>query len=177
MQRTQYPFDVFHPDIDETLLENEAIEKAVERLARGKAHAAKDAYPNALIIGCDQLLSVNNVILGKPHTHERAVAQLSQCSNQLLHSYTGIALLNSQTGTIQTDVITYQVKFKELSQSLIERYLHKDKPYQCAGSIKAESMGFTLFSWTRGDDINALIGLPLIRLNEMLLNEQVDITL
>ena len=175
MQRTRLDFASYAPNIDESLLENEKVNDAVKRLAIAKAKAAAPTHPHALIIGCDQLLKVNKRILGKPHTHENACKQLRLCSKQLLYSYTGLCLYNSATQTLQADVIIYQVQFKTLTEQMIERYLHLDQPYHCAGSIKAESLGFTLFNSMTGDDPTALIGLPLITLNNFLKNEGAEI--
>ncbi len=175
MQRTRLPFSCFAPNVDESLLPNETAAQAVKRLSIAKAKAAQAKYPAALIIGCDQLLTVTNKIIGKPLTHVKAIAQLEICSEQHLFSYTGLSLYNSQSQKLQTEVVLYEVKFKKLSARMIEQYLAIDEPYNCAGSIKAESLGFCLFEWMRGDDPTALTGLPLINLNNMLLNENLDI--
>jgi septum formation protein len=174
MRRTKIAFTCFAPNIDESLHPNETAEDAVKRLAIGKAKAAQQQHPNALIIGCDQLVTVNKHIIGKPLTHTNAVKQLALCSEQILHSYTGLCLYNSASQQVQTDVVLYQVKFKKLSDKMIEHYLAIDQPYHCAGSIKAECFGFSLFEWMRGNDPAALTGLPLISLNNMLLNENFD---
>ena len=175
MQRFQIKFVCHAPHVDETLADHEDVKSAVSRLSVAKAIKAADEHPNALIIGCDQLLSVNHQILGKPLTHENAVKQLTSCSEQTLHSFTGLTLYNSHTQRQQTTVVPYTVHFKRLTSTMIEHYLHCDQPYQCAGSIKAESLGFTLFEWMHGEDPTALIGLPLITLNKMLLEENVDV--
>ena len=174
LQRLNLDFSCVSPDIDETLLPGESAYQAVTRLALKKAEKVSQLHPGSLIIACDQLLTVNQTILGKPHTHRNAVNQLKKCSKECIHSYTGLVLLNSVTQNTQRQVVEYQVKFKELSNDTIERYLQCDQPYHCAGSIKAESLGPTLFEWMRGDDPSALIGLPLIQLNNMLLQENVD---
>ena len=168
LKRFKIDFSTFSPDVDETAFDNETIIETVSRLAIKKAKAATNAFPHALIIGSDQLIAVEDQILGKPGNHENAQNQLALCSNKILTSYTSLCLFNANTGETQRDVIEYQVKFKPLNETLIEQYLQADQPYQCAGSIKAESLGPTLFEWMRGDDPNALTGLPLIRLNTML---------
>jgi septum formation protein len=175
MQRTQLEFSTYAPNVDESLLEKEKVSDAVKRLAIAKAKTAAPSHPNTLIIGCDQLLQVNESILDKPHTHEKACKQLKLCSGQLLYSYTGICLYNSATQSLQAKVVTYLVQFKPLTDEMIERYLHLDQPYHCAGSIKAESLGFTLFESMTGDDPSALTGLPLITLNNFLTNEGEEI--
>jgi septum formation protein len=165
-------FNTFSPDIDETPLLQETLETTVARLAKEKTLCCQNQFKGALIIGCDQLLAVNNHTLGKPHTHAMAVWQLQQCSGNILTSYTAISLRNTDTQQLQQQIVQYQIKFKQLDDELIEAYLLADKPYQCAGGIKAESLGPCLFEWQRGDDPSALIGLPLIALNHMLHNEQ-----
>ena len=175
LQSLQIPFSCYSPDIDETPLQEESVNATVARLAREKAKTGLTQFTNSLIIGCDQLLSVNNQILGKPHTHQKAIWQLQQCSGNILTSYTAISLLNTTTEQHQEQTIEYQIKFKQLDNDLIEAYLLADKPYQCAGGIKAESLGPCLFEWQRGDDPSALIGLPLIALNNMLNNEKYHI--
>ena len=175
MQQTQLKFSTYAPNIDESLQKNETVMDAVKRLAIEKAKAAASVHPQALIIGCDQLLEVNNHILGKPHTHQKACEQLQLCSNQLLRSHTGISLYNSATKSLQATVVNYDIQFKSLTSKMISRYLVLDQPYQCAGSIKAESLGFTLFESMRGDDPTAVTGLPLITLNQFLHNEEIEI--
>jgi len=173
LQRLRLQFDTYSPDVDETPLPDETVTETVRRLSIDKAHTASTLYPHHLIIACDQLLSVNKQILGKPLTHEHAVQQLKLCSGNLLHSYTALTLLNAQTEHQQTMIAEYQVQFRLLSTEVIENYLRLDQPYHCAGSIKAESLGICLFEWMRGDDPSALTGLPLIALTKMLENEGV----
>ena len=168
-------FTVFHPDTDEEITAAENISDSVQRLAYDKAQAAVATHPQNLIIGCDTLLQVNEHTLGKPHTELSATHQLQLCSTQILTCYTGLCLLDSRSQHHQICVETYQVKFKALSAQMIQQYLAADQPYQCAGSIKAESLGLTLFEWMRGDDFNTLLGLPLIRLNTMLLAAGYDV--
>jgi septum formation protein len=114
-------------------------------------------------------------IVGKPGTHEKAVAQLNSASGKKIDLYTGLALLNSSTGSVQSDVVPFTVHFKVLTASTIESYLRKEKPYRCAGSVKSEGLGLALLERFDGDDPNALIGLPLIRLVSMLENENFDL--
>ena len=168
LKRLQIPFSVIAPNIDETLLLDEKPQQAVQRLALKKAMVVNEKHPNAVIIACDQLLTVNDTILSKPHTHENAIKQLQSCSEQIIHSYTALVVQTANQQPPESTVVEYQVKFKALSDNQIESYLKKDNPYFCAGSIKAESLGPVLFEWMRGDDPSALIGLPLISLAEML---------
>jgi len=109
--------------------------------------------------------------VGKPHTHERAVEQLRSASGKKITLYTGLALINSDSGHIQSEVIPFTVHFKTLSEQVIESYLRKEEPYNCAGSVKSEGLGIALMERFDGDDPNALIGLPLIRLVAMLEKE------
>jgi len=143
----------------------------VERLAIEKAQEVAQTFPNALIIGSDQVALHGNEIVGKPHTHERAVEQLRTASGKKITLYTGLALINAKTGTVQSDVIPYTVHYKTLSEEVIEAYLRKEQPYNCAGSVRSEGLGIALLERFEGDDPNTLIGLPLIRLIGMLKNE------
>ena len=165
------PFATAAPDIDESPLDNETPTQLVLRLAEQKARAVSDAYPEHLIIGSDQVAVIDNKILGKPHTHERAVEQLTNASGKTIRFYTGLCLYNSATDVAQSEVVPFDVVFKKLNTSQIENYLQKEKPYKCAGSFKSEALGITLFEKLLGDDPNTLIGLPLIRLVAMLEKE------
>jgi len=169
------PFETANPNIDETPLEGETPIKLVERLAIAKAQEIAKTNPNSLIIGSDQVALHGKEIVGKPHTHERAVEQLKTASGKKIELFTGLALINSITGSIQSEVVPFTVHFKKLSESTIERYLRKEKPYNCAGSVRSEGLGVVLFERFEGDDPNALIGLPLIRLVAMLENQGFDV--
>ena len=174
LQRLGISFTVHAPNIDETAHPNETLKTTVQRLAEEKANTVASAYPDAVIIACDQLVEVNGHALGKPHTHEKAIQQLQLCSGQTLLSSTALCVLNSRTQSIHRDLIEYRVKFKTLSKATIEAYLQRDKPYFCAGSIKAEGLGITLFESMAGEDYTALIGLPLIKLTQFLQQENID---
>ncbi len=169
------PFDTINPDIDETPLENETPVQLVERLAIAKALEIAKSQPNALIIGSDQVALHGSEIVGKPHTHERAIAQLEAASGKKIELFTGLALVNSATKSVQSEVVPFTVHFKKLNSSTIERYLRKEKPYNCAGSVRSEGLGVALIEKFEGDDPNALIGLPLIRLVSMLENQGFDV--
>ena len=123
----------------------------------------------------DQAAVLGRDILGKPHTFERAKLQLQAASGSKVTFLTGLALLNSETGTIQTDCVPFIVHFRTLDEARIERYLKAEQPFDCAGSFKAEGLGISLFRSTEGEDVTSLVGLPLIRLVDMLLNEGIDI--
>lgn len=167
-------FDWQSPDIDESPQINENAENLVIRLSQAKAESLVIVHPNKLIIGSDQVAVLGEQILGKPYTHERAFIQLRTASGQAVHFKTGICLLNAYTGKVQIAVESFCVHFRELSDAQIHHYLLLEKPYDCAGSFKSEGLGISLFSKLSGDDPNTLIGLPLIRLVQMLSNEGVD---
>ena len=171
LERLMVPFETSNPDIDESALDGETPIELVERLAIEKAKAVTKDHPNSLIIGSDQVALHGSDVVGKPHTHERAVEQLRSASGKKITLYTGLALVNSNTGNIQSEVVPFTVHFKQLSEHIIESYLRKEEPYNCAGSVKSEGLGIALMERFDGDDPNALIGLPLIRLVAMLENE------
>ena len=175
LERLAIPFSCHSPDIDETPKAGETAHALVERLAYEKAKALADAYPNHLLIGSDQVAVLNGQILGKPHTHERALKQLSAASGQCVQFLTGLCLLNSHTGTFQSCVVPFSVHFRDLDKPTLNRYLLKEQPYDCAGSFKAEGLGVSLFTKTEGEDNTSLIGLPLIKLVEMLNQEGIII--
>lgn len=171
LEKLMIPFETANPDIDETPHQGETPQQLVERLAIEKAKAIAHSQSNALVIGSDQVALHGDKIVGKPHTHENAVKQLREASGKSITLYTGLALVNSDSGEIQSEVIPFTVHFRKLSEETIEAYLHKEKPYNCAGSVRSEGLGVALFERFDGDDPNALIGLPLIRLVGMLNNE------
>lgn len=170
------PFDSAKPDFDETALPGEEPAELALRLARGKAQSLANTYTNHLIIGGDQVAYLPpNQILSKPGNFVRAFEQLSACSGQTVTFYNGLCLLNSQTGRAQTAVEEFKVRFRPLSDVEIRRYLEREQPYDCAGSFKVESLGITLFESLEGRDPNALVGLPLILLTELLRNEGIEL--
>jgi septum formation protein len=168
LQRIGIDFETAAPDIDESPLPGETPENLVKRLSEAKARVIGKIRPG-LIIGSDQVASVGDEILGKPGTHENAVAQLRKLSGKLVTFQTGLCLLNSASNQAQVDIIPFRVQFRELDAQQIERYLQADQPYNCAGSFKSEGLGITLFERMEGEDPTALIGLPLIRLTDMLM--------
>ena len=175
LQRLQIPFEICSPDIDETPLPGEVPGKTALRLAESKARAAASAYPNALIIGADQVAVLESIPLGKPLTHENAVRQLRLLSGKEVTFHTALSLFNSRTDSIQTRLTLSHVKFRELNDQKIKNYLFKEQPYHCAGSAKSEGLGIALIERIVGDDPNALIGLPLIALVEMLSHEGIEV--
>ena len=176
LERLQLPFTWQSPSIDETRLEDESGIDLVKRLAEEKARALADRHPDHLIIGSDQVAVLGNgEILGKPHELPRAQQQLRAASGSSVTFLTGLALLNSNTGQCQVDCVPFTVHFRPLSDERILRYLQREQPFDCAGSFKSEGLGISLFRSTEGEDATSLIGLPLIRLVDMLLNEGVEI--
>jgi MAF protein len=175
LSRLRLPFTCASPDVDETRIADEPADQLVRRLAHDKAQALTTAYPGHLIIGSDQVAVLGDRILGKPHDFERARAQLLAASGQRVTFLTGLALLNSETGRCQVDVVPFSVQMRMLDLPRIERYLRAERPYDCAGSFKAEGLGVSLFQSTAGADATSLVGLPLIRLVDMLLEEGVQI--
>lgn len=168
-------FDTASPETDETELANETPQQLVERLSIAKAKAIADKVNDALVIGSDQVSVINGEIIGKPHTHENAVKQLQNASGKTVTFYTGLCLYNSSTQQYQSEVVPFNVVFRDLTDQQIENYLRKEEPYNCAGSFKSEALGIVLFEKLEGEDPNTLMGLPLIRLIKMLDKEQFPI--
>ena len=173
LKRLQLPFEIIAPNVDETPLSHESARATSVRLAQEKARAVVSNYPDALIIASDQVALLEGQQLGKPLTHDNAVKQLRAMRGKTTCFYTALTLLNSKTGKMQTEVAENFVTLRDLSDAEIEGYLLKEQPYHCAGSAKAEGLGIALMSKMTGDDPNALIGLPLILLIEMLRRENV----
>jgi MAF protein len=171
LDRLRLPFVCASPDIDEKRITDEPAVELVKRLARQKADALKSLFPGHLIIGSDQVAVLDEQILGKPHTFERAFEQLSASSGRSVSFLTGLALLNADTGACQIDCVRFTVHMRELTAGQIERYLRAEQPYDCAGSFKAEGLGVSLFRSTEGADATSLVGLPLISLVTMLQTE------
>ncbi len=175
LQRLQTPFSSVSPHVDETVLDGEQPQQTALRLAQAKAKKVGAEYPHALIIGCDQVATLNGEQLGKPLNHNNATKQLRAMRGQEVIFHSALCLFNAETGNMQSDVVPYFVKFRNLTDEQIEHYLIKEQPYHCAGSAKSEGLGVALIERMTGDDPNALIGLPLIQLISMLQNEGVNI--
>jgi septum formation protein len=175
LKRLQIAFVTAAPDVDETPLPDESARATSLRLAEAKARAVAAHYPNALIIGSDQVALLDGEQLGKPYTHDNAVKQLQKMCGKTTCFYTALVLLNVHTGNLQTDVAENFVTLRNLSNAEIEGYLRKEQPYHCAGSAKSEGLGIALMRRMTGDDPNALIGLPLILLADMLRRESVHL--
>ncbi len=168
LARLQVPFEVAAPDVDESPLPGEAPQALAERLALAKAHAVASAFPQAVVIGSDQVADLNGLSLGKPGTHEKAVIQLRQMRGQTVIFQTAVAVVCLESGFVQTDLAAVRVKFRDLTDQEIENYLCAEQPYDCAGSAKSEGLGIALLDAIDSDDPTALIGLPLIRTCRMI---------
>ena len=164
LEKTGLVFRCAAPNIDETPRAEEQPENLVQRLAQAKASALSVSHPHHLIIGSDQVCVINGHITGKPYTFENAFRQLRAASGQTVTFYTGLCLLDVKTSQVQTLCETFNVVFRSLSDDEISGYLHREKPYDCAGSFKCEGLGIPLFESLNGRDPNTLIGLPLIAL-------------
>jgi len=175
LEKICLPFTCANPQVDELSQPGESASALVQRLANWKAKAVAKDFPHHLIIGGDQVAVINGNIIGKPHTFDNALAQLQQASGQVVTFYTGLCLYNSATNTEQTIVEEFNVHFRQLNDAMIANYLHKEQPYNCAGSFKSEGLGIALFSRLEGKDPNSLIGLPLISLIELLNNQGIEV--
>ncbi|USH03598.1 Maf-like protein [Grimontia kaedaensis] len=175
LKKLALPFITHSPDIDESAKENESPTDLVKRLSLEKALACRDAHPGSIIIGSDQVCVIDGKILGKPHTEAKAIEQLKAASGKHVTFYTGLTLLNAESGDAQTDLEPFHVHFRHLNEEEITRYVQKEQPLDCAGSFKCEGLGIALFNKLEGRDPNTLVGLPLIRLCEMLREEGIEV--
>lgn len=175
LSRLGVPFEVAAPDVDETPLAGESPDDTAQRLSVLKARAVAERFPDALIIGSDQVALLEGRQLGKPGTHDKAVAQLKAMRGKTLEFHTALTLYNARTGSTQTANVPVRLVMRDYSDAQIEAYLKKDQPYNCCGSARSESLGIALIARYETEDPNALVGLPLIRLTEMLANEGLDV--
>ncbi len=175
LAQLQVPFKVVIPDIDETPRAQEEPQGLVERLAIEKAQVVGVNLPDSLIIGSDQVASYKGKIVGKPGDRATAIEQLLGASGQTVRLYTGVALLNSNSGVIRSRVIPYEVVFRDITLAMIEGYLEREEPYGCCGSLQADGLGVALLARISGDDPSALIGLPLITVIDLLAQENYPI--
>jgi len=175
LSRLQIPFETVAPETDETALPGEDPPATAERLALTKAQAVAERFPDALIIGSDQVAYCGKQCYGKPGTRQNAIAQLQTMRGKEVLFHTGLCLLNAATGRAQVRGVTTEVRFRDFSDAEIERYLDHEDALNCAGSAKSEGLGIALLEYLRGDDPNALVGLPLIALCEMLRAEGVPL--
>lgn len=168
MQRLRVPFDVMSPGVDESARPGESPEQVARRLSVDKARAVAARRPDALVIGSDQTATIDGVhLIGKPGSHERAVAQLRAASGRTLTFHTGLCLWRPD-GEPMIDCVDTTVRFRTLADDEIERYLWAETPYDCAGAAKSEGLGAALLESQEGPDPSALIGLPVMRLAAML---------
>lgn len=175
LERLHLDFAVDAPDIDETPRPGEIASDYVRRLAHEKAEEVGSRHQDALIISSDQCAELNGQLLGKPGTHDIAVEQLRQLSGQEATFLTGLCLLDTGSGTCRYSESPHTVYYKELNEDAIEHYLQSEQPYNCTASFKSEGLGISLVRHVSGDDPTALIGLPMIRLIEMLREAGLDI--
>lgn len=173
LSRLGLPFETANPVTDESVIEGETPEATALRLSEQKARAVARLHNDALIIGSDQVAHLKKRRFGKPGSHEIAVAQLKAMRGQTVDFYTGICVLNSRTDRAQIRGVSTKVTFRDLSDTEIDSYLRKEQPYNCAGSAKSEGLGIAVIAKIEGEDPNALVGLPLIALCELLRNESV----
>ena len=168
LERLRLPFQVVSPEVDETPLPGEAPAALAIRLALAKAVAVARQFPEAVVIGSDQVANLNGQPLGKPGNHARAALQLQQMQGQKVIFHTAVAVVCQQSGFAQHLMADVEVRFRPLNALEIEHYLHAEQPYDCAGSAKSEGLGIALLESIHSDDPTALIGLPLIRLCDLL---------
>ena len=166
--RLRLAFEQAAPEVDETPLPGETPEQIARRLALAKARAVAQKFPHAVVIGSDQVADLAGTPLGKPGTHERAVAQLRAMRGQTVIFQTARAVVCAETGFEQSDLAAVRVVFRDLSDDEIEHYLRAEQPYDCAGSAKSEGLGIALLERIDNDDPTALVGLPLIRTCRMI---------
>ncbi len=175
LERLALTFVTDSPDIDEAPWPGESAIDLVKRLSIEKARVVGDRHPKSLVIGSDQVVVMDDDILGKPGGFTANVAQLSRASGRRVEFRTGLCLLNTQTGRMQTEVERFAVTFRALGTKQIESYVRKERPYNCAGGFKSEGLGIALFESMHGKDPSALVGLPLVTLVAMLAIEGVDV--
>jgi MAF protein len=168
LARLGLAFETASPDVDESPLPGEDSVSLVERLAEAKARAVAPLFPQALIIGSDQVACIDDRVLGKPGDRQRAIAQLEQASGRTLVFQTGLCLYDAAADRALVVCEPFQVRFRRLTRAQIEGYVDREQPFNCAGSFKSEGLGIALFQGLDGADPNSLIGLPLIRLVDLL---------
>jgi len=175
LERLRCPFEVHAPQVDEVALPSETPRETALRLARDKAANVARRFPGAIVIGSDQTVDVNAVALGKPLSHEAALAQLQSLQGRTAVFYTALAVNGPALNSLQVDCVPTTVTFRNLPTAQLEAYLRADQPYDCAGAARIESLGIALIQSVKSDDPTALIGLPLIRLTSMLAAAGIDV--
>ena len=174
LERLRVPFDVVAPDVDEAPLPGEAPAALAVRLALAKARAVSAGHPNAVVIGSDQVAELDGEPIGKPGSHERAVAQLRRMRGRSVVFHTAVAVVCEASGFAGSALVPVAVRFRDLSDAEIEHYLRTEQPYDCAGSAKCETLGIALLDAIDSDDPTALVGLPLIRTCALLRQAGID---
>ena len=175
LERLRLPFEVHAPEVDEAALPSEAARATAMRLARAKAANVAARFDGAIVIGSDQTVDLDGAVLGKPVSHEAALAQLQRLQGRSAVFYTALAVIGPGPNHIQVDCVSTTVTFRALVAPQLEAYLRADQPYDCAGAAKIESLGIALVQRVESDDPTALIGLPLIRLTSMLVAVEIDV--
>lgn len=173
LERLGLPFTIAAPAIDESPVPDEAPADTAVRLAEAKARAAASAHPDALIVGSDQVADFEGAAIGKPRDAAHALEQLRAMQGRTIVFHTGLALLDARSGRCRRALVDVVSTFRQLGDPALEAYLARDRPFDCAGSVKVEALGIALFTRVASDDPTALIGLPLIRLTDMLIAEGV----
>lgn len=168
LERLHLRFEVASPDVDESARPGEIPSRLALRLALEKAWAVARRFPDAVVIGSDQVADLDGIALGKPGTHERAVDQLRRMRGRSVVFQTAVAVVCQASGFEQVELAPVRVRFRELGDDEIEAYLRAEQPYDCAGSAKSEGLGIALLDAIDNDDPTALVGLPLIRTCRML---------
>ena len=174
LERLRLPFDVCSPQVDEAVLEGETPAQVSERLALAKARAVALKQPQAWVIGSDQMAELDGEAIGKPGTHERALAQLRRMSGRSVRFHTAVAVQRAASGYAGAALAPVKVRFRDLRDDEIEHYLRTEQPYDCAGSAKCETLGIALLEAIESDDPTALVGLPLIRTSALLRAAGID---
>jgi septum formation protein len=168
LARFGLPFEAVAPGVDEQPLAGERPADTAARLAVLKARAPRQRFPDALIIGSDQVAALGDERFDKPGNYENAFRQLRRLSGNTVDFHTALALLDSKTGQVESRIVLCRVTFRRLDDARIEAYLKREQPYDCAASAKAEELGIVLIERMQTDDPTSIIGLPLIALSEML---------
>ncbi|MGJ8522896.1 7-methyl-GTP pyrophosphatase [Carnimonas sp. R-84981] len=168
LERLQLPFTSASPDIDESARPHETPAALAERLAIEKARAVAASHSDTIVIGSDQVCAIDDAVLGKPGSVANACAQLARFSGRSVDFYTGLCVINTASGGEKVAVERSTVTFRTLSDAQITAYVEREQPLDCAGAFRMEGLGIALFERIEGDDPNTLIGLPLIRLCQLL---------
>lgn len=175
LARLRVPFECVAPGVDESALAQETPARLASRLARAKAQAVASRRPDAVVIGADQVADLDGETIGKPGSHERAVAQLRRMSGRTVVFQTAVAVVQASRGFVAEVLVPVAVRFRSLDAATIETYLRAEQPYDCAGSAKSEGIGLALLEAVEADDPTALIGLPLIHTCRLLRGAGIDV--